>query len=298
MHHEGMKETVAELQNRLETAGYIADAELVTTLLMIDLLQRPLLIEGEAGVGKTQIAKALATIHACPLIRLQCYEGLDANNAVYEWNYAHQLLTIKLEENQTGRSERLETEIFSERYLLERPLLKAIRQTNSSVLLIDEVDRADEAFEAFLLELLSDFQITIPELGTIKAVTTPRVILTSNCTRQLSDALRRRCLYHYLEYPDAVRELRIIRTWLPNISPSLSEQIVTFVQGLRNSDLRKRPGIAETLDWSRALSGLGIIDLKSSLSTLWQTRSCLLKTQEDMQTVNKSLMERLAGVKN
>lgn len=288
-----MINAIESLQTRLSEAGYIADKDLTTTLLLMEQLGRPLLIEGEAGVGKTEIAKVLARIYDCPLIRLQCYDGLDANNAVYEWNYTHQLLSIKLLEGSKESLERREAHIFNEEYLLERPLLKSIRQKVSPVLLIDEIDRTDEAFEAFLLELLSDFQITIPELGTIHATSIPRVVLTSNATRELSDALRRRCLYHYLDYPEPEKELLIIRNRIPGIETNLSRQVVSFVQALRESELRKRPGVAETLDWSAALLGLGVKDLKNNTDIIYQTRTCLLKTQDDMQLAGKTLINRL-----
>jgi len=288
-----MQNRIEELQTRLNATGYIADRALVTTLLLMEELGRPLLIEGEAGAGKTEVAKVLAQVNGCELIRLQCYDGLDSNAAVYEWNYAHQLLSIKLREGSSESLAQREAHVFNEQYLLERPLLKAIRRPAAPVLLIDEIDRADEAFEAFLLELLSDYQITIPELGTIRAVTIPRVVLTSNGTRELSDALRRRCLYHYLDYPDPEKELMIIRSRIPGIGENLSSQIVRFVQKLRGTELRKRPGVAETLDWTAALLGLGVQDLKDNAAIIHQTRACLLKTQDDMAVVGKSLINQL-----
>jgi MoxR-like ATPase len=281
------------LQARLGETGYIADRELVTTLHLMQHLGRPLLLEGEAGVGKTEVAKVLARITGCELIRLQCYDGLDSNAAVYEWNYAHQLLSIKLLEGSSEPFSRREAHVFSEQYLLERPLLKAIRREQSPVLLIDEIDRADEAFEAFLLELLSDYQVTIPELGTLHALSIPCVVLTSNGTRELSDALRRRCLYHYLDYPDPEKELLIVRSRIPGIENNLSAQIVRFVQELRKTDLRKRPGVAETLDWAAALLGLGVHDLKHNDEIILQTRACLLKTRDDMALAGESLINRL-----
>ena len=288
-----MESQVEALRTKLAATGYIADKDLVTTLILMQRLGRPLLIEGEAGVGKTEVAKVLARIHACPLIRLQCYEGLDTNAAVYEWNYSHQLLSIKLQEGSHVSLEQRESNIFNEQYLLERPLLKAIRQSISPVLLIDEIDRTDEAFEAFLLELLSDFQISIPELGTINAQSIPHVVLTSNSTRELSDALRRRCLYHYLDYPDSAKELSIVYSKIPDLDKSLANQIVSFMQALRKSELRKNPGVAETLDWSVALQDLGVKSLKDNLDTIFQTRSCLLKTQDDMSAINKSILGQL-----
>ncbi|HIF17910.1 MAG TPA: MoxR family ATPase [Cycloclasticus sp.] len=281
------------LSQQLEQHQYIADADLVTTLSLMDSLQRPLLIEGEAGVGKTEIAKVLSEVYDCPLIRLQCYEGLDASTSVYEWNYSHQLLSIKMMEDAGSSYQQKESNIFNEEFLLERPLLKAIRQPTSPVLLIDEIDRTDEAFEAFLLELLSDFQITIPELGTIKASSIPKVILTSNGTRELSDALRRRCLYHYMEYPSYEKELRIIHTRLPEIQDKLAIQIATFLQQLRDVELRKQPGVAETLDWAAALMGQGITELTASDFVIQSSKSCLLKTQDDVTRLNNAEMTQL-----
>src|SRR5262249_36248732 len=214
-----------EISNRLAAVGYIADRDIATVLWLMEYLKRPLLLEGEAGVGKTEVAKALAAVHGTELIRLQCYEGLDQNAALYEWNYQRQLLAIKARESTGESADTIEEHIFSERYLLERPLLAAIRRATPPVLLVDEVDRADEEFEAFLLELLSDFQVSIPELGTIKATSIPRVVLTSNATRELSDALRRRCLYHYVDFPDVDREAKIILARIPGIDTALALQI-------------------------------------------------------------------------
>ena len=281
------------LSQQLEQHHYIADADLVTTLSLMDTLERPLLIEGDAGVGKTEIAKVLAEVNGCPLIRLQCYEGLDASTAVYEWSYSHQLLSIKMMEEGDTSYEQKEAGIFNESFLLERPLLQAIRQQTAPVLLIDEIDRADEAFEAFLLELLSDFQITIPELGTIKATTIPRVVLTSNGTRELSDALRRRCLYHYMGYPNLEKELRIIHTRLPGIQEKLALQVAEFLQKLRDYELRKQPGIAETLDWASALMGQGVESLTDDDFIVNSTRSCLLKTQDDVARLDKDTVNEI-----
>jgi MoxR-like ATPase len=281
-----------EIAQALATAGYIADDELATAISLMQLLRRPLLLEGEAGVGKTEVAKALAAVHATELIRLQCYEGLDQSAALYEWNYQRQLLSI-----QAHRSidiDAIEDQIFSEKYLLERPLLAAIRREKPPVLLIDEVDRADDEFEAFLLELLSDFQISIPELGTIKATAIPHVVLTSNGTRELSDALRRRCLYHYVDYPDVERETRIIMARV-GAGASLSLQIARMVEGIRKEDLRKVPGVAETLDWAAALVGLDVKDLRDRPETVHETLMCLLKTQEDRSRVTREVSERLLG---
>jgi len=287
-----MKE-ITEFQTRLAEAGYVAEKDLAATLLLQTKLHRPLLLEGDAGVGKTEIAKTLAKVFDCPLIRLQCYEGLDVNSAVYEWNYQHQLLAIKMQETKADSEASKEQDIFSEKYLLKRPLLQAITMDKSPVLLVDEIDRADEEFEAFLLEVLSDFQISIPELGTIKAITKPHVILTSNGTRELSDALRRRCLYHYVDYPGFDKELRIITTRMPEVSQKLAGQIVEYVQALRKMDLRKIPGVAETLDWTAALLKLDISSLDQDPELIMNTLMCLIKTKEDQDLINRETSDRL-----
>jgi len=286
------RETISD---RLAAAGYIADREIATALWLMDLLKRPLLLEGEAGVGKTEVAKALAAVHGAELIRLQCYEGLDQNAALYEWNYQRQLLAIKTREGVGENADSIEEHIFSERYLLERPLLAAIRREKPPVLLIDEVDRADEEFEAFLLELLSDFQVSIPEFGTIKATAIPRVVLTSNGTRELSDALRRRCLYHYVDFPSVDREAKIILTRIPNIDTGLALQIARMVESVRKEDLRKVPGVAETLDWAATLAGLGVHDLRQEPEALHDTMMCLLKTREDRSRITPEVTQRLLG---
>ncbi len=281
-----------EIAEALAASGYIADSELATAIALMQRLRRPLLLEGEAGVGKTEVAKALAAVHATELIRLQCYEGLDQSAALYEWNYQRQLLAI---EAHRGHADSIEDQIFSEKYLLERPLLAAIRRDKPPVLLIDEIDRADDEFEAFLLELLSDFQVSIPELGTIKATSIPHVVLTSNGTRELSDALRRRCLYHYVDYPDVEREARIIMARIDGASASLSLQVARMVEGIRKEELRKVPGVAETLDWAAALVGLDVRDLHDSPETVHETLMCLLKTQEDKVRVSREVSERILG---
>jgi MoxR-like ATPase len=281
-----------QIAERLAAAGYIADAELATAVSLMQLLRRPLLLEGEAGVGKTEVAKALSSVHATELIRLQCYEGLDQAQALYEWNYQRQLLAI---EAHRGHADQIEDQIFSEKYLLERPLLAAIRRASPPVLLIDEIDRADDEFEAFLLELLSDFQVSIPELGTITATSIPHVVLTSNGTRDLSDALRRRCLYHYVDYPDVDREARIILARVNGTSAALALQIARLVESLRKEELRKVPGVAETLDWAAALVGLEVRDLKDQPEIVHDTLMCLLKTHEDRARVTREVSARLLG---
>ncbi|MET4200353.1 MoxR family ATPase [Bradyrhizobium sp. LA6.12] len=280
-----------EIAHALAASGYIADADLATAISLMQLLRRPLLLEGEAGVGKTEVAKALAKVHATELIRLQCYEGLDQSSALYEWNYQRQLLAIQAHRG----TDSIEDQVFSEKYLLERPLLAAIRRAQAPVLLIDEIDRADDEFEAFLLELLSDFQVSIPELGTIAAVAIPHVVLTSNGTRELSDALRRRCLYHYVDYPDVDRETRIILARVMGASPSLSLQIARMVEGVRKEELRKVPGVAETLDWAAALVGLDVTNLHDAPEIVHETLVCLLKTHEDRARVTPEVTQRLLG---
>ena len=292
-HEQAMTIDRETISDRLAAAGYIADRDLATALWLMDFLIRPLLLEGEAGVGKTEVAKALAQVHGADLIRLQCYEGLDQNAALYEWNYQAQLLAIKAREGEDA--DVIEDHIFSERYLLERPLLAAIRREKPPVLLIDEVDRADEEFEAFLLELLSDFQVSIPELGTIHATAIPRVVLTSNGTRELSDALRRRCLYHYVDFPDVDREARIVITRNAGIDTALALQIAQMVASVRKEDLRKVPGVAETLDWAATLVGLDIHDLRQEPETVYETMLCLIKTREDRSRLTREVTDRLLG---
>ena len=286
-----MQHDIQQTTCSLRDAGYIADAGLATTLTLSQKLRRPVLLEGEAGVGKTAVAQALASVANTQLIRLQCFEGIDIASAAYEWNYARQLLTIKRFE--TNEETLAEEDIYNAGYLLERPLLKAIRQHKAPVLLIDEVDRADEAFEAFLLEVLSEFTISIPEFGTITALSVPQVILTSNATRDLSDALRRRCLYHYIDYPDIEKEVHILRAHLPGFEVDLLKQIAAFVHRLRNEDLIKRPGIAESLDWARALCGFDIISLRSNPDIVNATLGCLLKTRDDQQIVGEAKIDEL-----
>lgn len=284
-----------QVQSQLADHGYIASDSLAMALHLSVMLGRPLLLEGAAGVGKTEVAKMLAQLKGCQLIRLQCYQGLDASAAIYEWNYQRQLLSLRATADDDKSLEEVEQHLFSERYLLKRPLLEAISQTESPVLLIDEVDRADEEFEAYLLELLSDFQVTIPELGTVKAISRPFVILTSNGSRDLSDALRRRCLYNFVEYPDLNTELAILHARMPSVDANLAEQIVGFVQALRREDLEKNPGVAEMLDWAAALSGLGISSLSDDPVALQATLVCLLKTERDSAHIPTEVAQRISG---
>src|SRR5438067_3667679 len=264
-------------------ADYVADRALATVLFLALRMGRPLFLEGEAGVGKTEIAKVLATTLGRRLIRLQCYEGLDVSAAVYEWNYGAQMIAIRLAEAEgEGDRARIEHDVFSERFLIKRPLLQALEPdpAGAPVLLIDELDRSDEAFEAFLLEVLADFQVTIPELGTVKTMHPPIVVITSNRTREIHDALKRRCLYPWVGYPNAERELAIVRAKVPGISKALSDQVVHFVQALRQQDLFKAPGVAETLDWAAALAELDVLALDPA--TISDTLGVLLKYQDDI----------------
>ncbi len=278
----------------LKSGGYIADRALATVLFLALRMGRPLLLEGEAGVGKTEIAKVLSTTLGRTLIRLQCYEGLDVSSAVYEWNYAQQMMAIRLAEaGGAVDRDKLESELFSERYLIRRPLLKALEphEGGAPILLIDELDRTDEAFEAFLLEVLSDGQVTIPELGTIKAAEPPIVIVTSNRTREIHDALKRRCLYHWVDYPDSERELSILKAKCPSAPARLSKQIVAFVQAIRKQELFKAPGVAETLDWATALVELDAVALDPALVS--DTIGALLKYQDDIQKMQGSAVKKL-----
>jgi MoxR-like ATPase len=285
--------SIEEVQQHMEAQSYIADRALATTLFLAIKLEKPLFLEGEAGVGKTEVAKVLAKILQSRLIRLQCYEGLDANTALYEWNYSKQMLKIKMEEGGGRSRDELEHLIFSQEFLLKRPLLDAIMSDGSvpPVLLIDEVDRSDEEFEAFLLEVLSDFQITIPEIGTIKAARRPFVILTSNRTREIHDALKRRCLYLWLDYPSFEKELEIVQAKIPGIQWSLAEQICKFMQKLRQVTFYKRPGIAETLDWAQALLHLNQSTLVPE--TIRETVGCILKYHEDVEKFKRDEMDRV-----
>ncbi len=283
------------LQADLAARGYIAGDELAMALHLALALGRPLLLEGAAGVGKTEVARTLAAMKDTRLIRLQCYEGLDASHAIYEWNYQRQLLAIRAAAEGGVTGPEAEARIFSEDYLMARPLLQALRTEEPCVLLIDEIDRADEEFEAYLLEILSDFQITIPELGTMTARSRPHVILTANGTRDLSDALRRRCLYAWIDYPDRRTERAILAARHPGIEARLAGQIVSFVQMLRAEDLEKKPGVAEMLDFAAALAGLGVNDLAADPATLQATLVTLLKTQADRAAIPTEVAQRLAG---
>ncbi len=292
-----MLATESQLRERLHQQGYIADEALATTLWLAGELQRPLLVEGDAGVGKTALALALAKAGERRLVRLQCFEGLDLAQAAYEWNYGRQLLAIRLQETgskSAGLQLSSTADLFSADYLLERPLLTALTSEQPCVLLIDEIDRADEAFEAFLLELLADWQLSIPELGTLHARHVPQVVLTSNGTRELSDALRRRCLYHWLDYPTLAREMEIVRSTLPQAESTLVEQAVAFVQRLRKEDLSKTPGVAETLDWVRALHRLGHRELPDDPVAYEHTLACLLKTREDRFQMSAEKLRQVA----
>jgi len=289
--------SVADLARALREGGYLADRGLATTLYVGLTLDRPILIEGEVGVGKTEVAKTLASVLGRRLIRLQCYEGIDANQALYEWDYARQMLYIRalsqreLDADDYSASSVVE-KLFGPRFLLERPLLEAVRAGRQAVLLIDEIDRADDEFEAFLLEVLSDFQITVPEVGTIRADAPPLVILTSNRTRELHDALKRRCLYHWVDYPDPDREVAIVLTRAPGVSEALTRKVVAAVNRLRALDLAKPPGVAETIDWVRTLEVLGETDLDTR--TVSDTLGAVIKERDDLEVARRNL-ERIAS---
>ena len=289
-----MRAAVRQIQQLLEEQVYIADAAVATAVYLSMALGKPLLIEGPAGVGKTEIAKALANALRTRLIRLQCYEGLDATTALYEWNYPKQLLHLKLEESSTASEAEKEAIIFSEAFLLKRPLLQAITdQDRAPVLLIDEIDRSDEEFEAFLLEVLSDYQVTIPEIGAITATHRPHVVLTSNRSRDLSDALRRRCLYHWIDYPSLKKELEIVRAKVPGIAATLAAQLTRMIQATRTMSLSKIPGVAETLDWANALVALQAPALNEEIVA--ETFGCFLKDESDIATFKEELPRLIDG---
>jgi MoxR-like ATPase len=287
-------DSIEALQEAMRAHDYICDRALATIVFLAIKLEKPILLEGEAGVGKTEVAKVLATMLGAKLIRLQCYEGLDVNTALYEWNFPRQMLHIKIAEAAANATaEQIEHELFSTDYLIKRPLLEAIQSgtTQPTVLLIDEVDRSDEEFEAFLLEVLSDFQISIPEIGTMKAERPPLVILTSNRTREIHDALKRRCLFHWIDYPSFEKEYAIVRTKVPGIAAHLASQVCQFAEAMRRQDFYKRPGVAETLDWARALLYLGRERLE--IPTIEETLGCVLKYKEDLDKANEDLLETI-----
>jgi MoxR-like ATPase len=285
--------TVGELTECLRQGGYLADRGLATALLVALSLHRPVLIEGEVGVGKTEVAKVLASIFGRRLIRLQCYEGIDTNQALYEWDYARQMLQIRALSERQAADEQAVDRLFGPKFLLERPLLEAVRAGDQAVLLIDEIDRADDEFEAFLLEVLSDFQISIPEIGTIRAQSAPAVILTSNRTRELHDALRRRCLYHWIGYPSAEREIEIVQVREPGAADQLTRKVVAAVHRLRELDLAKPPGVAETIDWVRTLGFLGESDL--TVQSADDTLGAVIKDRDDLDLVRDNLAEITSG---
>jgi MoxR-like ATPase len=285
--------TVAELTSRLRDGDYLADRGLATTLLVALSLHRPVLLEGEVGVGKTEVAKVLAAVFGRKLIRLQCYEGISTSQALYEWDYARQMLQIRALSQAEAGDEQSVDQLFGPKFLLERPLLEAVRQGDRAVLLIDEVDRADDEFEAFLLEVLSDFQVSIPEIGTIRADSSPVVILTSNRTRELHDALRRRCLYHWIGYPTAAREAEIVAVREPAAAEQLVKKVVNAVQRLRELDLAKPPGVAETIDWVRTLGVLGEAELTASAAS--DTLGAVVKDRDDLDLVRENLAEIISG---
>lgn len=288
---------VKEIEQRLSVAGYVADDSLAEMIWMGLTIDRPILLEGEAGVGKTAIAQASATALGRPLFRLQCHESLDLNQSAYEWNYSRQLLEIRLREAEGVGQSALRDDLFSEAFLLQRPLMQAITSEEPAVLLIDEIDRADESFEAYLLEVLGEYQISVPELGTIKAKSRPLVVLTSNGTRDLSDALRRRCLYHYVDYPTVARELNIVQSLVPNANVDLVQQAVLFIHQLRKEDLDKTPGIAETLDWIRVLCARNFKALPDDPSELASSLCALLKTRGDQWQVSEDVVSKLMGTR-
>jgi MoxR-like ATPase len=286
-------QTVGDLTDQLRQGGYLADRGLATSLLVSLSLHRPVLLEGEVGVGKTEVAKVLASVYGRRLIRLQCYEGIDTNQALYEWDYARQMLQIRALSERQAADEQSVDKLFGPKFLLERPLLAAIRAGDQAVLLIDEIDRADDEFEAFLLEVLSDFQISIPEIGTVAAVAPPVVILTSNRTRELHDALRRRCLYHWIGYPTAERETEIVLLREPSAAQALTRKVVAAVHRLRELDLAKPPGVAETIDWVRTLGFLGESDLTEAAAA--DTIGAVIKDRDDLDLVRDQLEEITSG---
>jgi MoxR-like ATPase len=286
-------DSITNLEQKLAAAGYIADHALATTVYLAGRLSKPLFLEGEPGVGKTALAKAIAGLLDTELIRLQCYEGLDAPAALYEWNYLRQMLEIRLQEARGVDRTELGRNIFGPEFLLQRPLLRAIRHDapRPAVLLVDEIDRSDEEFEAFLLEVLSDFQITIPELGTLRATHPPFVVLTSNRTREMHDALKRRCLYHWIDYPSLEKELAIVAAAVPGVGVRLGTQVCVFMEQLRQQDYYKRPGVAETIDWARALLALGIAELDADIVAA--TLGCILKYRSDQAALSGAVLQQV-----
>jgi MoxR-like ATPase len=288
-----VKEEIRAMQDAMERFGYIAEPEIATAVFLAKEMGKPLLIEGDAGVGKTEVAKVLARILDTELIRLQCYEGLDVQTALYEWDYPKQMLRVRMGEDEGRSADEIESVIYSRDYLLERPILRAITRSEPPVLLVDEVDRADDGFEAFLLEVLSDFQVTIPELGTVRADRPPVVVLTSNRTREIGDALRRRCLYLYIEHPSLEKEIRIIRARVPGASDRLAAEIGRFVQALRARQLLKTPGVSETIDWAQALVRLHREHLDAE--TVERTLGCILKDRHDMTDLGGETLAAMVG---
>ncbi len=291
-----MEQELANTLQKLSEQDYVADPEIAMSLYLMVKLNRPLLIEGEAGVGKTEIAKVLAKIKRAPFIRLQCYEGLDHHSALYEWNYQKQILHIRQSEHGNGSLEQKDGNIFGEEFLLKRPIVEALTCDERCVLLIDEIDRSDEEFEALLLEVLAEHQVTIPEFGTVRARFEPYVVLTSNRTRELSDALRRRCLYLWIDYPEMSKELEIVLRKVPGIRPELAEEIVHFIQNVRREPLHKIPGVAETIDWAMALRQLGIVSLTEE--SVAMTAGCFLKDRDDVDAMRKGLVQRFVRKAN
>jgi MoxR-like ATPase len=288
-----VKEEIRAMQDAMERFGYVAEPEIATAVFLAKEMAKPLLIEGDAGVGKTEVAKVLARILDTELIRLQCYEGLDVQTALYEWDYPKQMLRVRMGEDEGRSADEIESVIYSRDYLLERPILRAITRSEPPVLLVDEVDRADDGFEAFLLEVLSDFQVTIPELGTVRADRPPFVVLTSNRTREIGDALRRRCLYLYIEHPSLEKEIRIIRARVPGASDRLAAEIGRLVQALRSRQLLKTPGVSETIDWAQALVRLHRERL--DVETVERTLGCILKDRHDMADLGGEALAAMVG---
>lgn len=288
-----LQASIGAIRSNLVRSGYLCDDQLASSVYLSLTLERPLLLEGDAGVGKTALAGAISKVTNRNMIRLQCFEGLDHHDAVYEWNYGRQLTEIRLGEAKSSLLD--SSNIYSEDFLIRKPILKALQDKIGAVLLVDEIDRSDEAFEAYLLEALSEYQVSIPELGTVSAAVKPVVVLTSNGTRELSDALRRRCLYHYLDYPDVIRETEILRLKVPDADLNLVTQAAQFVAALRKEDLEKRPGVAESIDWLKALTLYGLKGVSEDVEVIKRSLSCLIKTARDRSDVNDEMVRRLIG---